>query len=280
MTIREHAGTVTTEDGIALHWWANIPEAPRGLVLLVHGFLEHSGRYDHFIQTLNAAGFATARFDCRGHGVSGGTRAFIRTYGDYLCDLQRIREEVTPLAPEVPLFILGHSQGGLMVLSYAVDPLGEGLAGVIAMSPAVRFDANTPAWKEVMGRLMSHIWPTLALDAGIDPDSLTHVRESVEWRNNDPLVGTKATARWFTETLAAQAQLQGATGTWTLPVLVMAAGDDRLVDNAAGERFVNALPVEDKTWHLWDAMYHELLHETVQAEVEAEIVEWLTARVG
>ena len=280
MNVHEHAGTVTTEDGIPLHWWVGIPETPRGLVLVVHGFLEHSGRYDRLIAALNAAGFATARFDCRGHGVSGGTRAYIRTYGDYLCDLERIREEVTPLAPKIPLFLLGHSQGGLMVLSYALDPLGEGVAGVIAMSPAVGFDANTPAWKETLGRLMSRIWPTLSLDAGIDPDILTHVRESVEWRNNDPLVGTKATARWFTETLAAQAQLRGATGSWSLPVLVMAAGDDRLVDNAATKRFVDALPVEDKTWRLWDAMYHELLHETVHAEVEGEIVEWLTARVG
>lgn len=280
MSIREIDGTVTTIDGIPLRWWARVPDAPKGLVLVVHGFLEHSGRYDHVIQALNAAGFATGRFDSRGHGVSGGTRAFVPRYQDYLCDLQRIREEVQPLAPDVPLFLLGHSQGGLMVLAYALDPLGVGLSGVVSLSPAVGFDADIPAWKDVMGRVMSRIWPTLALDSGIDPDSLTHVREAVEWRNNDPLVGTRATARWFTETLGAQARVQGAAGEWTLPVLVMAAGEDALVDNPATQRFVDAIPVEDKTWKLWDGMYHELLHETIQAEVEATITDWLNDHVG
>ncbi len=280
MSIREHDGTLTTVDGIPIRWWARIPEAPKGLVLVVHGFLEHSGRYEHVIDALNAAGFATGRFDSRGHGVSGGVRAFVPRYRDYLCDLQRVREEVRPLAPDVPLFLLGHSQGGLMVLAYALDPLGAGVDGVISLSPAVGFDADIPAWKDVMGRLMSRIWPTLALDSGIDPDTLTHVREAVEWRNNDPLVGTKATARWFTETLGAQARVQDAAKDWRLPLLAMAAGDDALVDNPATKRFVDAVPIEDKTWRLWDGMFHELLHETVQAEVEAAITDWLTAHVS
>jgi len=278
MSIREHDGTVTTEDRVPLRWWASVPPEPRGLVLVVHGFLEHSGRYDRVIAALNAAGFATGRFDCRGHGLSGGVRAFMPRYRDYLCDLQRIREEIVPFAANVPLFLLGHSQGGLMVLSYALDPLGRGLAGVIALSPLVGFDANIPAWKDVLGRVMSRIRPTLALDAGIDPDRLTHVRESVEQRNNDPLVGTRATARWFTETLEAQALLRAGTGDWALPVLVMAAGEDALVDNDATKRFVDAIPVDEKTWRLWDGMYHELLQETVRAEVEAALIDWLTAR--
>ena len=278
--MHEHDGTVITEDGIPLRWWARLPDSPKGLVLVVHGFLEHSGRYEHVIDALNREGFATGRFDCRGHGVSGGARAFMTRYRDYLCDLQRIREEIQPLAPDVPLFVLGHSQGGLMVLAYALDPLGEGLAGVIALSPAVGFDADIPAWKDLLGRLMSRLWPTLSLDAGIDPDKLTHVAEAVEWRNNDPLVGTRATARWFTETLGAQTRLQADTASWTHPVLVMAAGDDALVDNAATKRFVDALPVEDKTWRLWDGMYHELLHETIQTQAEAAIIGWLAVHAG
>jgi len=280
MSIRELDGTITTADGIPLRWWARIPDTPKGLVLVVHGFLEHSGRYDHVISALNAAGFATGRFDSRGHGVSGGVRAYTPRYRDYLCDLQQVREEIRPLAPDVPLYLLGHSQGGLMVLAYALDPLGDGVDGVVSLSPAVGFDADIPAWKDIMGRLMSRIWPTLSLDAGIDPDKLTHVRESVEWRNNDPLIGTRATSRWFTETLSAQAGVQAATGAWTLPALIMAAGDDALVDNGASKRFFDALPVEDKTWRLWDGMYHELLHETVQAKVEAVIVEWLEAHAS
>ncbi|MFH1529569.1 MAG: lysophospholipase [Pseudomonadota bacterium] len=280
MSNRELDGTVTTEDGIPLRWWARIPMDSKGLVLVAHGFLEHSGRYEHVIAALNDAGFATGRFDCRGHGVSGGVRAYTPRYRDYLRDLHLVREEIRPLAPDVPLFLLGHSQGGLMVLAYALDPLGGGIDGVVSLSPAVGFDADIPAWKDIMGRLMSRLWPTLALDSGINPDTLTHVREAVEWRNNDPLIGTKATARWFTETLGAQARVQAAAAAWALPVLVMAAGEDALVDNPATKRFFDALPVEDKTWRVWDGMYHELLHETVQTRVEAAIVDWLIARVG
>ncbi|MBM4373128.1 MAG: alpha/beta fold hydrolase, partial [Deltaproteobacteria bacterium] len=228
----------------------------------------------------NAAGFATARFDSRGHGRSGGRRAFVRSWRDYLCDLQRVREEVCTLAPEAPLFLLGHSQGGLQVLTYAADPLGAGIAGVVALSPLVAFAGSIPAWKDLLGRLMSRIWPSLTLDAGIDPELLTHVREAVEWRNADPLVGTRATARWFTEALGAQARLQEATASWSSPLLLMAAEDDRLVDSGAARAFLEALPVTDRTWKLWDGMYHELLHETVRPEVEAAIVDWLAHRAA
>ena len=99
-------------------------------------------------------------------------------------------------------------------------------------------------------------------------------------RAADPLVGTRATSRWFTETLATQARVEASTADWTLPILVMAAGEDVLVDNAVAKRFVDALPLKDKTWRLWDGMYHELLQETVQSEVEAVIVDWLTAHMS
>ena len=280
MNIRDFDGTVTTEDQIPLSWWARIPETPKGLVLIVHGYLEHSGRYDHLIATLNEAGFATGRFDCRGHGVSGGVRAFTPRYQDYLSDLQRIRDEIRPLAPDVPIYLLGHSQGGLMVLAYALDPLGSDLAGVISLSPAVGFGLKIPGWKDFLGRVMSRIWPTLSLDSGIDPNKLTHVAESVEARNNDALVGTRATSRWFTETMDAQAKVRSSHAAWTLPLLVMAAEEDILVDNEATKELFDSLTVEDKTWRLWDGMYHELLNETVRADVKSTIVDWLTSHTG
>jgi alpha-beta hydrolase superfamily lysophospholipase len=130
-------GTFTGASGHEIYWQAWDPESPRGLVVLVHGVHEHSGRYAHVAERLNRAGYAVHTLDHEGHGRSGGTRGNIGSMKGLLADLQHVREQAVAEHPGLPLFVVGHSMGGLVALDHLVSHGQEGVAGLVVSAPAV-----------------------------------------------------------------------------------------------------------------------------------------------
>jgi len=252
-------------------------DGARALVVLIHGFGEHSGRYVHVLNALNEAGYACLAIDLRGHGRSGGRRAFVQRFTDYLDDVDAAVALGRERMAAGPLFLVGHSMGGLVVANWIAER-GDQAAGFVVTSPAMGVALRVPAWKDGLGRVMSRLLPGLAIPTGIDPTLVSRDKAVVEAYVGDRLILKSATARWYVEFLAAQeAALRTAPGVRT-PALVLQAGSDGLVDRDASKRYADALGGDDVTFSSYEGLYHELFNEPEQREVLAAVVAWLDAR--
>jgi acylglycerol lipase len=274
-------------------WWVQAPGGPqlfgrswpagraaRASVLIVHGLAEHSGRYAATAAALGSAGFAVHAVDYRGHGRSEGGRVHVDTVDDYVEDVRAAMEEVGRRNPGLPLFLLGHSQGGLIVLKLALeDPTG--LAGLVVTSPflAVHPSSRPSAVVRAMASLMQRVWPSLPLMTRIDVSVLSRDPAVGEAYARDPLVSHKASAAWLKAVTQAQRDVRAAAASLSVPALVMAAGSDRLVDAEATRRFAaqsGPAPI-DFVW--WDGFFHEMLNDPGRDQVLAKIAEWLSSHL-
>ncbi len=271
-------GFIESSGETTLFYECSVPANHDGpMVVIFHGYGEHCGRYDHVVRLLEEAGMAWFRFDFRGHGQSSGRRGHIDRFDDYLDDSQAAVDAARNRSPESPLYILGHSQGGLISLVY-LSERNEALRGAIVTSPNIGFAFKVPAWKAIVGRAMSRLIPTLSLPADLDASTVSRDSEVVKAYVADPLVHGVASARWFTEVVAAQERILANANGIKTPLFVIQAGDDKLVDPEMTKKLFASLGSEDKTIEVYDGLYHEVLNEPEGESIMGSIVEWISAR--
>lgn len=262
------------EDGLRLFFRRWFVPGPKGLVAVVHGFAEHSGRYQQLAEDLCQAGWSVAAFDCRGHGQSGGRRAHIDRFDAYLHDLFHFLDEIGQHGFEGRPVLLGHSQGGLIAARF-VELHAERVSGLVLSSPFLGLAVKVPAIKAWAGKALSGVMPTLALKSGVDPAWLSHDQEVVARYAADPLVSNIATARWFTEVTAAQQATLEDAGRVRLPLLVLQAGDDRLAAVGATRSFFERAGSQDKFFEQYEGFYHEVFNEVGRERPVTELCDWL-----
>jgi alpha-beta hydrolase superfamily lysophospholipase len=262
-------------------WEAADGGARRGRVLLQHGYGEHSARYEHVGVALVRAGYDVMALDARGHGRSAGVPAHAARYDEYVDDLERAKAHLEARwgAERGPLYLLGHSNGGLITLR-AMLRGWSGVAGYAVTSPMCGLAVKVPLWKATAGDVMSKVWPTLALPTDLPPEVLSHDAHVVSVYAKDPLVRTVATARWFTEAKDAQADLRLRASSIKQPLIMCIAGSDKLVDPAAAEEVFERIGSADKTKAPYPALYHEILNEAEWPQILRKIVMWFEAHRG
>jgi alpha-beta hydrolase superfamily lysophospholipase len=269
--------TFQAPDGLELfyRWWRPEEEA-RAVIAVAHGLGEHSGRYEHVGQRLADGGYAVYALDHRGHGRSQGKRGHVNRFQEYLDDLEAFFEVLDRREPvELPRFLLGHSLGGLIALAYALrNP--QRLRGVIVSSPALRVAVEVPWYKALPGRLLSRLWPGLTMGNELDPTALSHDASVVQAYIEDPLVHDRISVRAFTELMRAMAATLRQAPSLRVPVLIMQAGDDRLVSPEGSKRFYEALTLEDRQLTLYGGYFHELFNEVGRDAVFQEVEAWLS----
>lgn len=283
-----HSGFVTTPTGHRLfERWHPVGggsgvaggTVARGTVVVVHGFGEHSGRYLHVFAALNAAGFNALALDYRGYGQASGRRGFIERFEEYVDDaafaVARARERV----PAGPLFMLGHSQGGLIAAAYALDR-EHGLDGLVLSSPGFGVALAVPAWKDLAAKVLSRFVPGFGLPTELHGADVTRDPEVAAAYDSDPLMVRTAAARWYVEFLKAQVRVMAGAPEITLPTLVMQAGADKVVSADASERFCERLGSADKEFIRYEGLHHEIMNEPERDTVLGDVVEWLQARAG
>lgn len=279
-SITHDQGFLTSWDGTKLFWqcWeASSPQAPRrGRLALMHGYGEHSSRYAHVASAFVRAGWDVMAMDARGHGRSEGRDAHVSLYDEYVLDLERLCDQLEGRwGPERgPLFVYGHSNGGLIALRYALRRPRR-VAGFVVTSPMCALNVEVPGWKRGAGEVMSRVWPSFALPTELDPATLTHVRSVVEQYAQDPLVKRIATARWFTEAALAQQDLRERAGRIEHPFLMLIAGSDELVDPLAAEDIYHRMRRAPREIEIYDELYHELLNEHEWASIFRRMLAWL-----
>ena len=237
-------------------------EAPksRAAIVVVHGLGEHSGRYAEFGERLAGSGVSTFAMDLRGHGLSEGRRGHVPSFDVFLQELDRFRREVEGLADfRVPLFLLGHSLGGLIALRYQ-EEYNTRFEGAIIVSPWLATAMTVPRWKANAAHAMSKLLPAMPFKANIKPEYVSRDTDVVEAYRADPLVHDTVTPRFFSEVSAAMGLALQRSDRIQEPLLFMAAGDDRLVDTERSLRFARSLTGPDTTVKVYPGHYHALLN--------------------
>jgi alpha-beta hydrolase superfamily lysophospholipase len=254
----------------------NASGTPIGSIALLHGFGEHIGRYEHVAAALSAGGFHVRGSDLRGHGQSGGTRNHCDRFGQYLDDLGVLITRVRESARDLPVFVVAHSFGGLIATRYLIDR-PDGITGVMLSSPYYGLKLQVPAIKVIAGKVMTKIWGSFSQPNGLMGKDCSRDPEVARAYDADPLNTKKATARWFTETADAQAFVVANAQRLTLPLLMMAGGDDRLVDTAVSEQVFAKVGSTDKTLEVLPGQYHEIFNELAEDRKKTlqRVVTWL-----
>jgi alpha-beta hydrolase superfamily lysophospholipase len=267
----------TGGEELFLQSWNPAEGDVRGAVALMHGFGEHSSRYHHVAGALARVGWAVQAIDARGHGRSTGRRGHVEQYSDYVADFDRLVDRLRDQHPHLPLFALGHSNGGLIVLRHALGRRHD-VTGYVVTSPMCGLAIDVPKVKSTAAKVFSKVWPTLALSTDLDPSHLSHIDAVVEAYRRDPLVHEVSTTRWFVEAMAAQRDLKERADTIEHPFLFLVAGDDKLCDPDATREVYHNLGSPDRDMEVFPNEYHEILNEPAWDEHVSRIVGWMTSQ--
>ena len=264
-------------DGTTFHVQGWEPDNnPKALVALIHGLGEHTGRYVHVAQAFTDAGYALVGFDLRGHGKSGGARGHTPSLDVYIQDIRSFFKYLVTRYPELPHFLYGHSLGGLLSLSYAIQ-YSKGLNGVIASGAALRSALQEQKGKVVMAKLLGVLAPSMTIASGLESSAISHDPDVIDAYIKDPLVHDKVSMGFGKAALnAIDLCFAGAEG-FVPPLLIMHGKADRINYPSGSEDFASLAREtnRDVTLKLWDGMYHELHNELGKAEVIQFMIEWL-----
>jgi alpha-beta hydrolase superfamily lysophospholipase len=258
---------------LRLHYRAWEADAPRGVIILVHGMFEHSRRYQEFGEVMAAHGLSTYALDLRGHGASEGRRGHVRTFDLLLQDLDRFRREVEGIVPaELPMFLVGHSLGGLIALRY-LQEYDSPLRGSVITAPWLGTAVPVPRWQILLGHVLNRVMPAFPFPFHIDAAILSRDPARVADYQEDPEIHSTITPRMFTEISSAIHLAVQRGDRIHVPVHFLLAGDDRLVDTARSLAFARSLPEEMVSVEVVPDSYHELIQETNRAAVLSVIRE-------
>lgn len=238
---------------------------PARIVLLVHGYAEHGGRYEHVAASLTAGGAVVYAEDHLGHGRSDGERALITDFDHVVEDLHRLSDLARNDHPELPLVLVGHSMGGLLSARFA-ERWPDEVAGV-AFCGAVIGD-----WRWAR-EVLEH--PELP-HVPFDPAALSRDPSVGAAYAADPLVYHGQYKRGLLEAEVAALDLfERDIGSLRMPVLFLHGTDDPFVPYPRSLRAVRDMPTDDATVHVYPGARHEVLNETNRDEVIGHLTEWV-----
>lgn len=273
-----YTDTLTTYDGLALFVQGWHPEKPqRGAVVLVHGYAEHSDRYQHVAAFLTARGYAVHAYDQRGYGRSEGRRAFVWSFDEYISDLHDVVSRVRRAEEaDCPLFLLGHSMGGPVCALYCLDH-GARPAGLILSSPSLRVNEDmAPILRQLAG-VVGRLAPTLPT-VYLKHNTLSRDPAVVAWSEADPLnYHGRIRARTGQEILRAADHLLKRVEDLTVPLLIFHGTADRLIAVDGSRELYRRAGSSDKTLKLYEGFYHETMNEPENDEVLTDLADWLDA---
>ena len=276
----EHrSGTFTGGDGLALYYQAWLPSSPsRATLINLHGLGDHSGLYPSIATHFPARGIAVYAYDMRGNGRSPGQRAYLESWADYRGDLHAFLAKVSEWEPGLPVFVLGHSLGALVVLDYALH-FPTGLSGVIAAAPPLG-KVGVPPLLMALGRVMSRIWPRFSLEVGMDLSGLARDPAVIQTVLADPLFHRRGTARLSTEVTGAIARVQARAGELAVPLLIVHGSADRMVPPDGSREFFQKVRHPVRELREYPGAYHGLFADWDQKHVLSDVERWLHLRLA
>ncbi|MBS3974169.1 MAG: lysophospholipase, partial [Actinobacteria bacterium] len=254
-----------------------LPEHLAAIVVVAHGYAEHSGRYLQVAEYLAAQGIATFALDQRGHGHSEGERALVGRLSDCVGDLAQFISQVRA-EHSAPLFVLGHSMGGAIALQYALN-YPQSVDGLITSGAFLLSATPAPPWLRAVVRLLGWIAPRLPVKP-LDAALLSRDPAVVSAYDDDPMVYRgKVMARMLDVLLSAGPLVLAQAERLTRPLLILHGGDDKIAAPEGSRRLHALAGASDKTLRVYEGFYHEIFNEKGEI-VLADIVHWINTRLA
>jgi alpha-beta hydrolase superfamily lysophospholipase len=248
----------------------------RGVVVIVHGFNAHSGYYTWVAEQLVASGLAVYALDLRGRGRSDGDRFFVEKFEDYVGDVATFIALAKSREPGLPVFLLGHSAGGVVSCVYTLDHQPE-IAGLICESFA--FQVPAPDFALAVLKGLSHVAPHAHV-LKLPNEAFSRDPKVVEAMNNDPLIAHESQP---TQTVAAMVRaderLKREFPLITLPLLILHGTADKATRPGGSQLFYEKAGSKDKTLKLYERDFHDLLNDLDKAVVMADVQKWIDAHL-
>ena len=272
---------LTSQDGLLLHekqWLVAKNSKPIAVVVIVHGGGEHSGRYAHVAKFLNQNLINVIAFDLRGHGLSQGSRLFVRSIEEYVKDLGVVLSKVHEEQDKVPIFLLGHSLGGTIATLFAMMNPTQ-IEGIVLSAPLLHPGKGFSPIKVALANLLGYMLPHLPL-AKVHPILISSDPNVVEEYKKDPLNCHKGIpAATGAAALGAMLRIQREAATLGKPVLILHGTEDRLADIRGSKILYSKAKSTDKSIKFYEGFYHEILNEPGNEQVLSDILEWLKPRL-
>jgi alpha-beta hydrolase superfamily lysophospholipase len=251
---------------------------PKAVLLIVHGLAEHSGRYMNIVNHFVPMGYAVYGIDHLGHGKSNGMGVYVERFKDYTNTLKIYFDMIRRWQPEKPIFLVGHSMGGLISAVYLLDHQSE-LTGAVLSGAAVKVPNQITPVILAVGKMLSALMPRFGM-LGLEVDGVCRDPAVVQAYISDPLVHKgKITARLAAEMLKAMQRVSAEATKITLPIMVVQGSADRLVDPAGAQMLYDAVSSADKEIRIYDGFYHEVFNEPEHDEVLRDVEIWLAAHL-
>ena len=262
-----------------IYYQAWLPDVRvKAVMLVVHGAAEHSGRYMNIVNHFVPLGYAVYSLDHFGHGRSDGQRVYVESFDDYIEPLNTFYTMIRRWQPDKPIFILGHSLGGLIETYYLLDHQKE-FTGAVVSAPSIKIQDTISPMTITMGKLLSKITPKAGLLA-LDAKAVSKDPAVVEAYVTDPLVYTgKLTARLAAEMLRAMQRVTDEVGTISLPMIIVQGKADKLVDPSGAQMLYDKSGSTDKTLKMYDGLYHEVFNEPEREQVLTDVENWLESHL-
>jgi alpha-beta hydrolase superfamily lysophospholipase len=276
----EHSeGTFKGLKGLDIYHRCWSPAAdPKAVLLVAHGWAEHSGRYKNIVDHFVLRGYAVCALDHRGHGRSEGKRGYVERFSDYLSDLKTFFDLVRGEYSGKKIFLVGHSMGGTVATAYTIQYQHE-FDGLLLSGAGLMLGSSLSSVLIPFAWLLSRLLPKMGIMV-LDASAICQDQEVVDAYVNDPLVYRgKITCRFGAEMLQMLRKIPSEARKINLPILIMHGTADRLCDPAGSRMLYERVSSEDKTLKLYDRFHHEIFNEPGCQQVMADMEAWLEARL-
>jgi alpha-beta hydrolase superfamily lysophospholipase len=267
-------GNFTGTGGLNLFYQSwRAEQNEKAVIVLVHGFGEHSGRYMNVVNHMTPLGYSIYSFDHRGHGRSQGKPGNITDWSEFREDLNRFIKFIRNAHTSLPIILMGHSMGGLIVLNYILDNPEENVQTVIASAPLLAQPDISPVLV-LISKILSKIWPGFSIDTKLDVQSLSRDPAVVKAYQKDPLVHSTASARFGTELTAAIEWTQAHSADFNKPLLMYHGESDPLVPLAGTKTFFDNVKLKERDMHIYPDGFHEPHNDIDKETVLKDLEDW------
>ncbi|WP_228024566.1 alpha/beta hydrolase [cf. Phormidesmis sp. LEGE 11477] len=263
------------------------PTDIKGVLAIVHGLGEHSGRYCRIVRGLTDAGYAVFGFDNQGHGKSEGQRGHINRWQDYRDNTQAFLSLIRQQEPTAPLFLMGHSLGGLIVLDYVLRSADSAefaaldVKGLIVSAPPFQPTTGTASRRRmILARLLSGLLPRLSLSMNLSQGGLSRDPSVSDQAADDPLTHSSVTLRWGSETLSTLDWVKDHIDRLSLPLLLTHGEADPIISPSGSKEIFQQVNSPDKTLKLYPGSYHEPHNDLDADTVVSDLLRWIETAIA
>ncbi len=261
---------------VKIYFQGWLPEnKPKGIIIIVHAFAEHSGRYKNIVDKLIPLNYAIYAHDLRGHGKSEGLKNYVDSMDQFIEDLKKFYDIMKEKNPRLPIFMLGHSFGSLIIV-YFTKKYENLLNGIIIAAMGTRTGGKSNGFMRAIAKIFSKLAPRISMNPGLNPELLSHDLDVIEDYKNDPLVNyKKITTRLGYIMIKSFRAVPSFISELKLPMLMQCGSEDRLIYGA--EEIKDMFTMDDKVIKIYDGLYHEVYNEseTYRKEVLTDLSMWL-----